>query len=133
MRSGFIFSMLVEKNGFHVDYDDVRTTSAEPRTFQKHSARESCITVRKRLALASILGPFGVHLLKFTLDTHPGSLMHYLGLLEFLVRICDALQHTRDVPNLSDEYDCDLITGFPFALVFTCVRLGHAFLTSRST
>ena len=24
-----------------------------------------------RLALASILGPFGVHLLKFILDTHP--------------------------------------------------------------
>ena len=52
-----------------------------------------------RLAFASILGPFGVHLLKFTLDTYPGSLMHYLvGLLEFPVRICDALHittHTR--------------------------------------
>ena len=50
------------------------------------------------LALASILGPFGVHLLKFTVDTHPGSLMHYLGLLEFPVRICDTLHiptHTR--------------------------------------
>ena len=23
-------------------------------------------------------------------STHPGALMHYLGLLEFLVRICDA-------------------------------------------
>ena len=47
--------------------------------------------------------------------------MHYLGLLEFSVRICDALQsqHTRDVANLSYEYDCDLVTGFPFALVFT--------------
>ena len=58
-----------------------------------------------RLPLASILGSFGSHLLKFTLDT-------YLGLLEFPVRICDALQpeHTRDVPNLS--YDCDLITTF---------------------
>ena len=100
--------------------DYIITNGQEPRTFQKHSARESCITVRKRLALASILGPFGVHLLKFTPDTHPGLLMHYLGLLEFLVRVCDALQHTRDVPNLSDEYDCDLITGFPFALVFTC-------------
>ena len=43
-----------------------------------------------RLTLASILGPFGVHLLKFTLDTHPGSLMHYLGLLEFPVIICGA-------------------------------------------
>ena len=42
---------------------------------------------KKRLALASILGPFGVHLLKFTLDTHPGSLIHYLGLLEFPLRI----------------------------------------------
>ena len=29
-------------------------------------------------------------------------------------------QHTRDVPNLSCEYDCDLVTGFPFALVFRC-------------
>ena len=51
-----------------------------------------------RLALASILGPFGVHILKFTLNTHPGSLMHYLRLLEFTVRICDALHitiHTR--------------------------------------
>ena len=38
--------------------------------------------------------PFGVYLLKFTLDTHPGSLMHYLGLLEFPVRICDALHIT---------------------------------------
>ena len=38
------------------------------------------------MALASILGPFGVHLLKFTLDTHPGSWKEYLGLLEILVR-----------------------------------------------
>ena len=49
-----------------------------------------------RLALASILGPFGVHLLQFTLDTHPGSFMHYLRLLEFQVRICDASQITTD-------------------------------------
>ena len=28
---------------------------------------------RRRLAHASILGPFGVHLLRFTLATHPGS------------------------------------------------------------
>ena len=51
-----------------------------------------------RLALAIILEPFGLHLLKFTLDTHPGSLMHYLGSLKFPVRICDALHitiHTR--------------------------------------
>ena len=61
-----------------------------------------------RLALASIFGPFLVYLLKFTLLTpflhtfsslsHPGSLIHYLGLLEFPVRICDALHittHTR--------------------------------------
>ena len=51
-----------------------------------------------RLALASILGPFGVHLLKFTLDTYPGPLMDCLGFLEFPVRICDALHittHTR--------------------------------------
>ena len=66
-----------------------------------------------RLALASILGPFGIihSIFRF-----------YLGLLEFPVRICDALQsqNTRDVPNLSYEYDCDLTTGFPFVLVFTC-------------
>ena len=29
-------------------------------------------------------------------------------------------QHTRDVPILSYEYNRDLITGFPFVLVFTC-------------
>ena len=46
---------------------------------------------KTRLAIASILGPFRVHQLKFTLDTHPGSLMHYLGYLEFPVIICDAL------------------------------------------
>ena len=80
----------------------------------------------------------GRHLLKFTLLTPflhtfsslslslapTSSLIHYLGLLEFPVRICDALQpqYTRDVPiNLSYEYDCDLITGFPFDLVFTYV------------
>ena len=34
------------------------------------------------MALASILGPFAVHLLKFTLDTHSGSFVHYLGLLD---------------------------------------------------
>ena len=51
-----------------------------------------------RLAIASILGPFGVHLLKFIVDTHPGSLMHSLWLLELPVRICGALPittHTR--------------------------------------
>ena len=35
-------------------------------------------------------------------------------LLEFPVGICDVLHIT------THEYDCDLITGFPFALVFTC-------------
>ena len=92
-----------------------------------------------RLALTSMLGPFLVYLLKFTvltpflhtfffslllLGSHPGSLMHYLGLLEFPVRIwCLTHHNTHEpgaVPNLSYEYDCDLITGFPFALVFTC-------------
>ena len=42
----------------------------------------------------------GVHLLKFTLDTHPGLFMHYLGLLEFPLKMCDAFNthittHTR--------------------------------------
>ena len=45
-------------------------------------------------ALASVLGLFGVHLLKFTLlYIHPSALMHFLGLLEFPVRICDANAH----------------------------------------
>ena len=42
----------------------------------------------------SVLGPFGVYLLTFTLL---GTLMHYLGSLKFLV-ICDASHittHTR--------------------------------------
>ena len=54
--------------------------------------------VTARLALAIILGPFGVHLLKFTPDTNSGSLTQYLGLLEFPVEICDPLPittHTR--------------------------------------
>ena len=38
------------------------------------------ISLLTTLAFDSILGPFGVHLLKFILDTHPGCLMHYLGL-----------------------------------------------------
>ena len=29
-------------------------------------------------------------------------------------------QHTQDVLNLSYEYDYDLITEFPFALVLSC-------------
>ena len=38
-------------------------------------------------------------------------------------------QHTRDVPNLSAyKYDCDLITGFSFALMFIYVRLRNALL-----
>ena len=52
-----------------------------------------------RLALASILGPFRVHLLKFTPDTQPSSLMHYLGLLEFPVRI---LHHNAHKTYLID-------------------------------
>ena len=49
-------------------------------------------------------------------DVNSGSLMHYLWfiLLEFPVEICDGLHIT------THEYDCDLITGFPFALLFTC-------------
>ena len=35
-------------------------------------------------------------------------------------------QHTRDVSNLSYEYDCDLITGFPFAFVSVHARLRNA-------
>ena len=56
------------------------------------------ISLIARQALASILGPFGAHLLKFTPGTHPDSLMHNLWLLEFPVRIFDALHittHTR--------------------------------------
>ena len=76
------------------------------------------------MALASILGPFGVHLLKFTLDTHHGSLMDYLGLLEFPVRFVMPYtsQHTRDVLNLSYEYD--------YVLLLSClhVRLRNGLL-----
>ena len=90
-----------------------------------------------KMALASILGMFLVYLLKFTLLTpfvHTFSSLSYSlaptpvywytiwGYWNFrleFVMPCTP-QHTRDVPNLSYEYDCDLITGFPFALVFTC-------------
>ena len=82
------------------------------------------VCVITRLVFARKLGLFGVHLLKFTLDTYLGSLMHYLvGLLEFRLEFAMPYtsQHTRDVPNLL--YDCHLITafiGFSFPLVFTC-------------
>ena len=77
--------------------------------------------------LNSLLGPFLVYLLKFTLLTpflHTFSSLSYTiwgywnFRLEFVMPYIS--QHTRDVPNLSYGYDCDLITGFPFALVFTC-------------
>ena len=45
------------------------------------------------------------------------------GVLEFPVRICDALPittHTTHTRLIYPEYDCGLITGFPCALVFTC-------------
>ena len=92
-----------------------------------------------RLALASILGPFLVYLLKFTPLTpflHTFSSLSYSlaptpvhwytiwGYWNFrleFVMPC-APQHTRDVPNLSYEYDCDLITGF-FLLSCLHVRL----------
>ena len=87
------------------------------------------------LPLASILGPFGVHLLKFILDTHPGSLMHYLGLLEFPVRICDALDittHTRRIKFILWAW-----LGFHHWISF-CSRVymnvyGMGYLISRST
>ena len=90
--------------------------------------------VKTRLALASILGPFEVHLLKFTLDTHPGSLMHYLGLLEFPVRICDALHITTHETYLMYPMSMIVISS----LDFFCSRAymyvyGMRYLTSRST
>ena len=47
---------------------------------QEEQTCESLATIylQTRLALESILGLFGVRLLKFTLDTYPGSLMHYI-------------------------------------------------------
>ena len=42
-------------------------------------------------------------------------------------------QHTRDVPNLSYEYDCNLLTGFPFALVFSTVKLAQSLGNQLST
>ena len=47
-------------------------------------------------------------------SSHPGSLMHYLGLLEFPVGICDASHDNSYETYLifPMKYDCDLITAF---------------------
>ena len=91
-----------------------------------------------RPSLASVLGPFEVHLLEFT--------TRLINVLSGVTGISGYLRHTRGLPNLS--YDCDLwkhmvfwlllallacrsfeakdywtfshCIGFPFALVFTC-------------
>ena len=55
---------------------------------------------KTRLTLASILGPFGVHLLKFTLPT-PVHWCTIWGLLEFPVRICDAWS-----PHITTQTRC---------------------------
>ena len=58
--------------------------------------------------------------LQITTSVHWCTIWSYLNFrLEFVMPY--TLQHTRDVRNLSAYgYDCCLITGFPFALVFTC-------------
>ena len=87
------------------------------------------ISIWTWLALASILGPFGVHLLKFTLNTHPSSLMHHLGLLEFPVRICDALVTHQNTHETYLIYPMSMlvISSLDF-LLFSClhVRLRNA-------
>ena len=90
---------------------------------------EFFIYKRTRLAFTSILGPFGVHLLKFTLDTHPGSLMHSsLGLLEFLVR---SLKHhnTHETYLIYRPMSMIAILSLDF-LLLSCllVRLWNALL-----
>ena len=84
--------------------------------------------VTKRLALARILGPFGIHLLKFTPDTHPRLLMHYLELLELPVRICDAHHNTHETYLI---YSSSMIAiSSPGFLLLSClhVRLRNALL-----
>ena len=81
------------------------------------------VFLKARLALASILvwSTFGeIH------SRYPPRFIYALFIwgywnfrLEFVMPYTS--QYTRDVPShLSYEYGCHLITGFPFALVFTC-------------
>ena len=84
-----------------------------------------------RLALGSIRGPFGVHMLKFTLPTlvHWCTICCYWNSQLAFVMPC-TLQHTPDAPNLSYYYDCDLITGFPFVSCLH-VRLRNGLLNNK--
>ena len=67
-----------------------------------------CVFSETRLALASVFGPFGVHLLKLTLDTHPGSLMHYFG----LSKTCETHLHViRNPLNVCDDSFVTVFNG----------------------
>ena len=65
-----------------------------------------------RMALASVLGPFGVHLLTFTLPT-PLHWGYWNFRLEFVISRIS--QHTRDLSYLS--CDCDLWKHLVFRLL----------------
>ena len=69
-----------------------------PRDTEVHKKYRFVMTWLTRLALASVLGPFGVHMLTFILPTLVHWCTNKLGSLEFPVRICDASDittHTR--------------------------------------
>ena len=73
------------------------------------------------MALASVYGPFGVHLLTFILPTpvHWCTIWgHWNFRLEFVM---PQSQHTRDLPNLF--YDCDLWKHLVFRLLLALFRL----------
>ena len=79
------------------------------------------IIVKTRLTLASILGPFGVHLLKFTLPTpvHWCTIWDYWNFrLEFVTHTS---QHTWDLPYLS--YDCVFWIHLVFLLLLVLFRI----------
>ena len=61
-------------------------------------------------------------MLKFTLDTHPGSSMHYLGLLKFPVRCLTHHNHTRDVSNYIYPMSMIAISSLDF-LLLSCLHL----------
>ena len=105
----------------------------------------NCITFQTRLALASVLGPFGVHLQKFTLPTpmHWCTIWGYWNFrLEFVMPHTTHPRPTYDynlwkhvvfrlllalfwLVGLSKrriiEPSLTAFTGFPSALLFTCM------------
>ena len=77
---------------------------------------------RTRLALVTVVGPFGLHLLTFTLPTPVlwCTIWGYWNFrLEFVTR--HTSQHTRYLPNLT--CDCDLWKHLVFRLLLSLFRL----------